>query len=91
MFKNAQKPAPAKAPAKPKPVHRISCGALSVSIWEQRTPEGCFYTCNAQRAYTKDDGATWDHSDSFSGGDVAIVASLMIQAHAWMIRKDNEK
>lgn len=90
MYKNAQKPAPAKSPAKQQPAHRIRSGALSVSIWEQRTPEGCFFTVNPQRAFTRDDGKTWEHSDSFSRDDLATVGSLLLQAHAWICREESK-
>ena len=74
-----------------KPVHQIRSGALSVSIWEKTGTNGTFYTVNAQRAYTKDDGATWEHTDSFSRDDLPSVALLMQSAWAWINRRESEK
>ncbi len=91
MYKNAQRPQQQPAPkanAKQAPAHKIKSGALSVSIWEQRTPEGCFFTCNPQRAFTRDDAKTWEHSASFTRDDLATVAALMLQAHAWICREE---
>lgn len=72
------------------PVHRLRSGALSVSVWEQKGTKGQFYTVNAQRAYTQDDGKTWEHTDSFSRDDLPVIGSLLLQAHAWIVRKEGQ-
>ena len=84
-------PKPQKPESNNQPVHRIRSGALSVSIWEHDGKNGTFYTANAQRAYTDDDGATWKHTDSFSRDDLPAVALLMQSAWAWINRKEAEK
>jgi hypothetical protein len=73
-----------------KPLHQFRSGAISVSIWPQTTKDEkkVFYTANAQRAYTKDDGATWEHTDSFSRDDLPVVAFLMQQAWSFICRKE---
>ena len=73
-----------------KPVHKIRSGALTVSIWAHDSKNGTFYSANAQRAYTDDDGKTWKHTDSFSRDDLPSVALLMQSAWAWIIRKEKE-
>lgn len=76
---------------KAKPLHRIRSGAISVSIWLKTGKNGDYYTCNAQRAYTKDDGKTWEHTDSFSRDDLPTVAWLLQSAWAWITKREGEK
>jgi hypothetical protein len=81
-------PAQTKQQPKQKPVHRIRSGALSVSIWAREHEGVTYYTANAQRAYTKDDGQTWEHSDSFGRDELLAVGQLLTSAWHWI--KDAE-
>lgn len=77
--------------ANAKPLKRFRSGAISVSIWAQSGKNGDYYTTNAQRAYTKDEGKTWEHSDSFSRDDLPTVAWLLQRAWAWIQDRESTK
>ena len=72
-----------------KPVHQIRDGALCVAIWQRENDGKAFYSGNVQRAYTEDDGATWKHTDSLNTSDMPVAASLLLQAHAAILRLQN--
>lgn len=92
MNRNAQQTKrPQQQPKDNQPAFKIRSGALSVSIWEQKTDKGSFYTANPQRAFTRDDGASWEHSDSFGRDDLPVIASLMLQAHMMIVRKESQE
>ncbi|MFN7139649.1 MAG: hypothetical protein ACK4UN_09940 [Limisphaerales bacterium] len=74
-----------------KPVQKYRSGALSVSIWAHVGKNGDFYTVNAQRAYTDDDGETWKHTDSFSRDDLPTVGALLNRAWAWICTQEEKK
>jgi hypothetical protein len=74
-----------------KPVHRIKCGALSVSVWKHESQNGDFFSANVQRAYTEDDGKTWKHSDSFTRDDLLTAAKLLSEAHTFIMAVENDR
>jgi len=73
-----------------KPVHRIRSGAISVAIWKHESKNGPFYSANVQRAYTQDDGKTWEHTDSFGRDEVLTAAKLLDLAHTWILREESK-
>lgn len=79
---------------KQKPAKTYRRGALSVSIWkrEKQTADGVevYYNTTAQRAYTKDDGATWEYSDSFGTDDLPTVAALLNLAFMWIVSSSDK-
>lgn len=68
-----------------KPVKQFRAGALSVSVFEREHDGKTFYNATASRAYTKDDGKTWEYSDSFDRDDLPLVAALLNQAFSWIV------
>ena len=71
-----------------KPVAYVRQGALSVSIWPNEGKDRTFYTMTPQRAYTPDDGKTWENSTSFGRDDLPTLAWLIEQA--WQTIRDLE-
>lgn len=70
---------------KVQPVAKFQAGAIGISVWRRDHNGQTFYTTNAQRAYTKDDGKTWEHTDSFNRDDLPVVAALLNRAFEWII------
>jgi hypothetical protein len=69
---------------KQKPVHSYQSGALRVAIWRQEAKDGkIFFTATAQR--TRDDGKSWEYSDTFNRDDLPVVANLLDAAHLWIV------
>src|SRR4051812_10765995 len=73
-----------------KPVQTFRAGALSVSVWAREHEGKTFYTANAQRAYTEDDGKNWKYSGSFDRDDLATVAALLNMALAWIVKESRQ-
>lgn len=72
------------------PAQKFRSGALSVSIWRKESKRGDFYTVTAQRAFTQDEGKTWEYSDSFSRDDLNNLGALLMTAWSWINRKEQE-
>jgi hypothetical protein len=72
---------------KQSPAKQFKAGALGVSVWEREAVGKVFYAATANRAFTRDDGNTWEYSDSFNRDDLPVVAALMNQAFAWIVEQ----
>lgn len=79
---------------KQKPVKQYRRRGIGVSIWkrEAQTADGTsvFYSATASRAYTKDEGKTWEYSDSFDADDLPVVALLLQLAYMWIANETNK-
>lgn len=69
----------------------LRSGALSVSIWKREHEGKAFYNVQPSRAYTEDDGQTWQYSDSFGRDDALILAELLHLAWQWIRRAEMEE
>ena len=49
-----------------------------------------FYSATASRAYTKDDGKTFEYSDSFDVDDLPVVTRLMDMAFMWIVNEQSK-
>jgi len=68
-----------------KPVRTIRDGVVSVSIWKNEAEGGKnFYSLKPQKRYTKDDGDTWETSNSYSQRDAILLANLLTDAANWI-------
>ena len=69
-----------------KPVRTIRTGGISVSIWRNEGVEGkkSYYSVTPQKRYTKDDGQTWESTNSYSQRDAVLLANLLIEAANWI-------
>lgn len=65
---------------KPKPVQVHRCGAVSASVWAREHNGQLFYSVTARRAFTRDDGKTFEYSDSFNRDDLATVSMLLAES-----------
>lgn len=74
----------AKNEEKVMPIARLRCGAVSVSIWENKgKKDGKEYNIKSvtmQRSY-KDEKGEWKNSESFSGSDILVLSRLLVIAH----------
>ena len=81
-FNKLNQQQPTKAPAK-----LIRKGALSVSIWKREHEGKTYYDATPSRAYTPDDGKTWEYVNTFSTDDLATLANLLLMSQAWIINQ----
>lgn len=79
---------------KPKPVKQYRRRAIGVSIWRKEVlvqgETQVFYSATASRAYTKDEGKTFEYSDSFDVDDLPVVATLMQLAFMWITNEQSK-
>jgi hypothetical protein len=68
---------------KRKPLHKITDGRLSASIWENQMQDGAsFYGVTFSRFYKQ--GVTIRGSTSFGRNDLLRVAKLANEAYSWI-------
>jgi hypothetical protein len=72
-----------------KPVKSYRRGAIGVSIWrkEIQTADGAkvIYDVTPSRAFTRDDGKTFEYTDTYNSDDVPTLAALLSLAFAWVV------
>jgi hypothetical protein len=73
-----------------KPVHQHRSGALSASIFAREHNGETFYSVQTQRAFTRDDGKTWEYSSSFNRDDLPMVAALVTEAWRTIMKLENQ-
>ena len=66
-----------------KPAHKISDGALRVTIWKNTSEKGAYYTVTPSRGYKNGDDI-WKESDSLNADDLLAMAELLRDAYAWI-------
>jgi len=68
-----------------KPVNTFRDGGLTVTVWKNTTEGGkTYYSSSPQKRYTKDDGKTWESTNSYSPRENVLLANLLIQANHWI-------
>jgi len=68
-----------------KPVRTIRNGGISISIWKNKNENGrVYYSTSPQKRYTKDDGATWESTNSYSQRESVLLANLLIESANWI-------
>ncbi len=68
-----------------KPVRTFRDGGLAVSIWKNANEAGkIYYSLSPQKRYTKDEGATWESTNSYNRREGILLSSLMRQASEWI-------
>jgi len=82
--KNEQPNETSNEPSK-KPVKQFRAGAVGVSIFRREHNGELYYNATPSRAYTRDDGRSWEYSDSFSRDELPIVAKLLEMAFSWIV------
>ena len=73
------------------PVKQFRAGAVCVSVFKRIHDDKTFFNATATRAYTKDDGNSWDYSDSFDRDDLPLVAALFNQAFSFIVAQQAVK
>jgi hypothetical protein len=65
-----------------KPVSKVSLHPVKAAIWRNESGKGdAFYSVTFERSY-KDDAGNWKSSDSFSAGDLLLLAKVANLAHS---------
>jgi hypothetical protein len=73
-----------------KPVRTVKSGGLRVSVWKNIAENGkVYYTVSPQKRYTKDDGQTWENTNSYNNREAILLADLLREA-SWWIRTNLE-
>ena len=70
---------------KNKPVKQFRAGAIGVSVFKREHNGEFFYNAVPSRAYTRDDGKTFEYSDSFDRNDLPVLAALLNQAFSYIV------
>ena len=65
------------------PAHKISDGALRVTIWRNTSDKGSYYTLTPSRGYKTGDDV-WKETDSLNTDDILPMAELLREAYAWI-------
>jgi len=65
-----------------KPVHTISHGSISASVWRQDTDKGPMFNVTFQRSYK--DGDAWKHSTTFGRNNLLLLSLLAMRAFEWI-------
>jgi hypothetical protein len=63
------------------PIAKLSMFPITAAIWLNEKDGKSWYSTTIQRRY-KDDSGTWRSTDSFSVGDLLLVAKIADQAHS---------
>lgn len=72
------------------PIKQFKAGALSVSVWKREAADSVFYNATPQRCFTRDDGKTFEYTDSFGRDDLPIVAALLNQAFSFIVAQQSK-
>lgn len=59
---------------------RYKASPLTLTVFERETDNGTFHNCQMQRVYTKDDGDSWEYTESLRPQDLRKAARLMQKA-----------
>ncbi len=84
-FKKAT--ATAKAPGNP-PVAKFQDGLISVSVWENTSEKGTFYSVTHERRYQDDKG--WKSSQSYPAFEIQTLRKLLDMAHTAILEVQGE-
>ena len=76
-FKKIQAPT-VKAPGNP-PIAKYQDGLISVSVWENASEEGVFYSVTHERRYKDEKG--WHSSQSYPAFKIPTLRKLLDMAH----------
>ncbi|MFT3787357.1 MAG: hypothetical protein QM770_14515 [Tepidisphaeraceae bacterium] len=66
-----------------RPAHTIRYRNVKVSIWQNESNNGPFYSVTASRSW-QDDKSQWHDSQSFKAGDLPTLAKAINDAHTWI-------
>jgi hypothetical protein len=72
-----------------KPAHTIRSGALSVSIWQNSSDKGSWFSVTPSRTYKQ--GDEWKDTNRFDFDDLMTLAKLIDLAHTWILTQQTER
>jgi hypothetical protein len=75
--------------ASKKPAHKIRSGAITVTIWQNESEKGPWYSVTPSRSYKQ--GEEWKESDSYGFDDLMTLAKLLDLAHTWVLTQQAER
>lgn len=70
---------------KQKPIKQFRCGAVAVAVWKKEHNGEVFYSATPSRAFTRDDGKTFEYSDTFNREDLPVLATLLNGAFYFIV------
>jgi hypothetical protein len=75
-----------------KPAAKVTLYPVSAAIWRNQNQKGeVFFSTTFERSY-KDDAGNWKSSDSFSHGDLLVLAKVADLAHSEIFKlRANER
>lgn len=77
----------AKTPGNP-PVAKFQDGLISVSVWENITDKGAFYSVTHERRYQDESG--WKSSQSYPAFEIQSLRKLLDMAHTAILEAQGE-
>ncbi len=73
-----------------RPAHRIRMSRILATLWKNHSENGPWFNVTFSRSY-KDANDEWKSTDSFTAGDLLLLAKLANEAHTWIIQKHHER
>ena len=78
-----------KKEEKKKPIKNIKAGCMQVAIWENANNEGQkFNSITLSKSYTKDEGKTWEKTDSMGFNDLPKAILCLQEAYRELALKE---
>ena len=65
-----------------RPIHTISNGTVRACIWKNTSAKKLFHDVTFFRSYRKGEG--WGTSSSFGAKELPLLATTILDAHAWI-------
>lgn len=87
MKTNENKSKETKAAA---PIHKVKVGSINVAVWENKGEKGTFQTITMERTYTKDNGKTFEHTNSLRKNDLPKAILALQKAYESLVINDEE-
>jgi hypothetical protein len=68
-----------------KPFKQFRRGAMAVAVWKREHKGHTYYSATPSRAFTKDDGATFEYSSTFDADNIPVAVALLNQAFQFIL------
>ena len=75
---------------KQQPDKKFRAGAVSATVWKNKTEKGEYSSVQLDRAY-KDKDDTWKHTTSLSAADLPKAVLVLNKAYEYVVSKDKEQ
>ena len=75
---------------KQQPDKKFRAGAISATIWKNKSEKGEYSSVQLDRVY-KDKDDTWKHTTSFNAADLPKAMLVLNKAYEYVVSKDKEQ